>query len=80
VDFRSRVLFLRGSAFKPPGITEPMTKPIPTSIGVLRRSPSRPHSWQSGFGALQFFGSSVDVATPDRSLELALWFAKLLGQ
>jgi hypothetical protein len=28
----------------------------------------------------QSFGSSVDVATPGRSLELALWFAKLLGQ
>jgi hypothetical protein len=26
------------------------------------------------------FGSSVDVATPGGSLELALWFAKLLGQ
>jgi hypothetical protein len=25
-------------------------------------------------------GSSVDIATPGGSLELALWFAKLLGQ
>jgi hypothetical protein len=35
---------------------------------------------EAGSGALQFFGSSVDVATPGGSLELALWFAKLLGQ
>jgi hypothetical protein len=30
--------------------------------------------------AVVSFGSSVDVATPGGSVELALWFAKLLGQ
>ena len=49
----------------------------------LWAAPSHEQTFQcrrrSGFGALQFFGSSVDVATPGRSLELALWFAKLLG-
>jgi hypothetical protein len=35
---------------------------------------------EADFGALQFFGSRIDVATPRGSLELALWFAKLLDQ
>jgi hypothetical protein len=34
---------------------------------------------EADFGALQFFGSRIDVATPGGSLQLALWFAKLLG-